>query len=360
MSVQSDSPPTCRVATVSRYTGNPADFDVTEQPRPKLATETQVEIQVHAASLNPIDYKRAEGMLSIALPEKFPLRLGYDLAGTVLRVGSEVKRFKQGDRVYGRVHSEHAGAIAEVAVAEEAVLARIPDSVSFNVAASVPLAGLTALQSLEAAGLKSGQTVFVTGGMGGVGMFAVALSKLHFKAAEVITTVSTAKVERVREMGAMRVVDYTKEDYTAVLENAADVVFDTVGDSMIYKVAKPQGSVVSVAMLPDGNALEHFRQKDVPLSLFGGFKFALAKRIVSLAGWVATRGFRSKGQRYSYVVMEPNGQMLESVFNPLLESEQLKPAIANVYRFDRKGVQDAFKESRDGHAAGKIIICVRD
>ncbi|KAJ2826542.1 hypothetical protein GGI24_002887 [Coemansia furcata] len=349
-----------KVATTARYTHDPAGFKITEQPRPVLTAATQVEIEVHAASLNPIDFKRAEGMISIALPEPFPLKLGYDVSGVVTAVGADVKRFKAGDRVYGRVHAEHVGTIAEYVVADESALAPIPATVGYEAAAAVPLAGLTAKQALEAGGLERGQTVFVSGGLGGVGMFALALAKHHFGAGEIITTVSTAKVDKARELGATRVVDYTKEDYTTVLESVADVVLDTVGDATVYKVAKPGSNAVSVAMLPDGRALDHFRQENVPLSMFGSFKLGLAKRVVDCAGWFLTRGFRAKNVRYSFIILECDGEDLERSFNPLLASGALTPLISNTYPFTDEGVRAAFTESRAGHATGKIIIKVRD
>ncbi|KAJ2157421.1 hypothetical protein GGF46_004522 [Coemansia sp. RSA 552] len=351
---------TCKTAVVEQYTGDVGRFTIAELEMPRLRTPTSVKISVHSAALNPIDFKRAEGMLALVRPEPFPLKLGYDVAGEVTEVGSEVTRFQVGDKVYGRVQSSEAGTIAEYVVTEEFTLAPIPSNVPYSVAAAVPLAGLTALQALERAQLKPGQSLFVSGGMGGVGMFGVMLGKHHFKAAEVITTVSPAKVGRAKQLGATRTVDYTAETYTSVLENAADVVLDTIGDSDAFKVAKPGGQAVSVAMLPDGQALELFRHPDIPLSVFGTIKLALAKQVVSAAGWVLTRGFRRKNITYQYVVMRPDGQALEEIFNPLLSSETIKPVIANVRPFTIDGVQAAFKESSEGHAAGKIIICVRD
>ncbi|KAJ2644990.1 hypothetical protein GGF44_000269 [Coemansia sp. RSA 1694] len=347
-----------RAATVAHYTAKPADFRITELERPTLSTPTQVEIRVHAASLNPIDFKRAEGMLSIALPEPFPLKLGYDVAGTVTQAGASVARFKVGDRVYGRVDAEHVGTIAEYAVAEERTLAAIPASVGFEAAAAVPLAGLTAKQALEAGGLQRGHSLFVSGGMGGVGMFALALAKHHFGAAAIVTTVSAGKAELALAMGATRTVDYAREDYTAVLESTADVALDTIGDAMLYKVVRPGGSAVSVAMLPDGRALDHFRQDAVPLSWLGSVKLAVAKTVVDCAGWFLTRGFRAKNVRYSFVVLRPDGEDLERSFNPLLASQALRPVISNTYPFTDEGVRDAFAESRAGHATGKIIIKV--
>ncbi|KAJ2732430.1 hypothetical protein IW152_003825 [Coemansia sp. BCRC 34962] len=349
-----------KAATVAHYTHDPAGFKITELPRPALTAATQVEITVHAASLNPIDFKRAEGMLSIALPEPFPLKLGYDVSGVVSGAGSDVRRFKVGDRVYGRVHSEHVGTIAEYVVAEESALAPIPHSVGYEAAAAVPLAGLTAKQALEAGGLQRGQTLFVSGGMGGVGMFALALAKHHFGAGQIITTVSSAKTDKALEMGATRAVDYTKEDYTQALADVADVALDTIGDSALYKVVRPNGSAVSVAMLPDGDALDHFRQEAVPLSVLGTVKLAIAKGVVNCAGWLLTRGFRAKSVRYSFVVLRCDGEDLERSFNPLLESGTLRPVISNTYAFTDEGLCAAFAESRAGHATGKIIIKVKE
>lgn len=351
----------CKVAVVKHYTADSNDFSIAELPRPVFEGSQRVEIEVHAASLNPIDYKRAEGMLQIMLPEPLPLRLGYDVAGVVTRVSDDVQRFKPGDRVYGRIHQRDSGAIGEYVVADESVLAQIPDSVEFAAAAAVPLAGLTAKQALETAGLQQGQSVFINGGMGGVGMFAIALAKHHFGAQQITATVSTGKMAIAQEMGATKVIDYTANDsYHKELENTADVAFDTVGDLSLYQITKPQtGIAVSVAMAISGDILEKFKDDSVPLSMFGSFKLAVAKRVVTAASWFLTRGFRQKEVKYSYILMHPDGQALESVFNPLLETGQLKPVLSNVYPFTDEGVKAAFKESRDGHATGKIVVEIK-
>ncbi|KAJ2730842.1 hypothetical protein H4R23_003219, partial [Coemansia sp. Cherry 401B] len=125
---------TYKVAVVNKYTSNAGDITIAELPR-QHPTDTQVEITVHAAALNPLDFKRAEGMLAIVLPEAFPLKLGYDVAGTVSRVGKSVMRFKAGDRVYGRVEQRCVGTVAELAWVDESSLAAIPEAVPFTVAA---------------------------------------------------------------------------------------------------------------------------------------------------------------------------------------------------------------------------------
>ncbi|KAJ2689657.1 hypothetical protein H4R19_006483 [Coemansia spiralis] len=351
---------TYKVAAVERYTGNAQDYILAELPRPQVRTATQVEIEVHAASLNPIDFKRAKGMLSAVRPDTFPLKVGYDVAGVVTKAGDGVTRFKQGDRVYGRVDEASVGTIAEWVVAEESTLARIPDSVSFATAAAVPLAGLTAKQALETAGLQRGQSLFVSAGMGGVGMFTLALAKHHFAAGEIATTVSAAKRHDAVKMGATKVVDYKTDDYTSVLKDSADVGFDTTGDSNIYKVVKPGGHVVSVAMMPSGDVLDGFRDPDVPLSLFASVRLAVIKCIADGIQWFTTRGFRAKNVSYQYVLLECDGNALESVFNPLLESGALAPVISSEHPFTESGVRAAFKESIAGHATGKIVVNVRE
>ncbi|KAJ1961288.1 hypothetical protein GGI12_003326 [Dipsacomyces acuminosporus] len=353
---------TYKAAVVHKYTGNPEDFTIAELPRPQLTADTQVEIKVHAASLNPIDYKRAEGLLSIPLPEPFPLKLGYDVAGVVAKTGDRVTRFKPGDRVYGRVASEDVGTIAEYSIADQSCLAPIPANISFTTAASVPLAGLTAKQSLDKLELQSDHSFFVTSGLGGVGMFAILLAKHHYNAKEIVTTVSTRKVELAKQLGATRVLDYTakEEDYIHILEDSADRLFDTIGESSLYIISKPDTKAASVAMVSDGSALDDFKQDKVPLSTFGNIKLALVKKLVSGAGWYFTRGYRSKGVEFSYVKMKPDGADLEKTFNPLLESETIKPVISNVYPFTDEGVAKAFEESRGGHATGKIIVKVQD
>ncbi|KAJ1942047.1 hypothetical protein FBU59_003316, partial [Linderina macrospora] len=129
---------TYKVAITERYVRAPSDYKISTQPAPQLTSDTEVEVSVHAASLNPIDYKRAEGMIAIPLPEPFPLKLGYDVSGTVTKIGSAVTRFTVGQAVYGRVDSRYAGTIGEIVVTSESSLSLKPDNISHAEAASVP------------------------------------------------------------------------------------------------------------------------------------------------------------------------------------------------------------------------------
>ncbi|KAI9504824.1 chaperonin 10-like protein, partial [Coemansia spiralis] len=227
----------------------------------------QVEVQVHAAAVNKIDYGRAAGALVAVYPNELPMKIGYDVAGIVTSVGTHATKFKVGDRVYGCVNHDEIGTIAEYVLSEEAHLAELPSNIEFTAGASVPLAGLTAKQAMDAGHAEGKETIFVSGGMGGVGMFGVALARHHFKAQNVLTTVSTSKVEYAKKMGATQVVDYTKEDHTKVLESAADMVFDSIGDTESYKVAKPNTVVASVVPISDKSkmdkVLSDFKTKNV-------------------------------------------------------------------------------------------------
>jgi len=215
-------------------------------------------IEVKAAAINPIDKSIVLGHLQTMIPIQFPSGIAYDVSGTVVEKGSEVTNFEIGDLVYSRVPQEQMGTIAEyVAVTSDAV-ANKPGNISFEEAASIPLAGLTALQSLEHAGIKENDKVLIHAGSGGVGSFAIQYAKS--KAAYVYTTTSTNNVNWVKELGADSVIDYKTEDYKAIVKDA-DIVFDTLGQNYTldaFKVVKQGGKVVSVVGPLDERTAESF------------------------------------------------------------------------------------------------------
>ena len=180
-------------------------------PDPELR-EDDVLVQIHAASVNPVDSKIRDGELKLILPYRLPLILGNDVAGVVVRVGSRVRRFKPGDEVYARPDKDRIGAFAEFISINEDAVAIKPKKLTMEEAASIPLVGLTAWQALiERANLKKGQKVLIHAGSGGVGTFAIQLAK-HLGAI-VATTTSTANVDLVKSLGADIVIDYKKDDF---------------------------------------------------------------------------------------------------------------------------------------------------
>ena len=210
---------------VDRY-GNNDGVRSGEMPDPEVRDD-DVLVQIHAASVNPLDLKIRGGSLKLILPYRLPFVLGNDLAGVVVRVGSRVRRFKRGDEVYARPDQDRIGAFAEFISIKEDAVASKPKDLTMEEAASIPLVGLTAWQALiERANLKAGQNVLVHAGSGGVGTFAIQLAK-HVGAL-VATTTSTANLDWVKRLGADIVIDYRKDDFETLLHDY-DVVLDTLG-----------------------------------------------------------------------------------------------------------------------------------
>ena len=224
-------------------------FDAAPDP---VAGPGEVVVDVHAASVNGADPKVRRGKGRYQL-DKFPHILGRDFSGVISALGPGVTDFKIGDVVFGVLDAGHEGTYAEKLKVKAAIIARKPDSLSHVEAAALGLISLTALTAVEdTAKLKSGETILIQGGAGGVAGFAVQLAK-HI-GATVITTASAANHPYVRELGADRVIDYNAEDFTHI-GPICDVVFDTVGGSVragCYKVLKPGGRLVWIAPAPEG------------------------------------------------------------------------------------------------------------
>jgi NADPH:quinone reductase-like Zn-dependent oxidoreductase len=225
-------------------TGGPDVFKYGDLPDPKpLAGDVLVDI--HAASVNGADWKVRRGEYSAL---KFPYVLGRDFSGTVAALGEGVADFKVGDAVFGVLPPGQEGTYCEKLAVKAAVIAKKPDSLSHVNAAALALIGLTAQNSVEdTLKLKAGETILVQGGAGGVASYAIQLAK-HI-GATVITTTSTANVDYARSLGADRVIDYTREDFTTI-GRICDAVFETVGGDVAmksYAVLKPGGRAAFIA-----------------------------------------------------------------------------------------------------------------
>ena len=173
-------------------------------------------IEIKAAAINPIDKLIILGNLQGMLPIPFPSTIAYDVSGIVVEKGDEVRHFEIGDLVYSRVPQEQMGTIAEYVAVTSVAVSKKPGNISFENAASLPLAGLTALQSLEYAGIKENDKILIHAGSGGVGSLAIQYAKT--KGAYVYTTTSTENVKWVKELGADRVIDYKTEDYKTIVK----------------------------------------------------------------------------------------------------------------------------------------------
>ena len=222
-------------------------------------------IEVRAAAINPIDRYIIGGNLQDMLPISLPSSIAYDVSGTVVDTGADVSSFEIGDLVYSRVPQDQMGAIAEYVAVNNNAVSKKPGNISFEEAASLPLAGLTALQSLEYAGLKENDKVLIHAGSGGVGSFAIQYAKA--KGAYVYTTTSTGNVKWVKELGADRVIDYKTEDYKTIVKEA-DIVFDTLGQNYTmeaFELIKQGGIVVSIIGVFDEETAKSFGMVDYKL-----------------------------------------------------------------------------------------------
>jgi NADPH:quinone reductase-like Zn-dependent oxidoreductase len=300
-----------------------------EKPVP---TEDRVLIQVHAASLNAADYRPIRGrpiplrlLTGGLLKPKDPLT-GTDMAGRVAAVGEAVERFRPGDAVFGGAH----GAFAEYALAREKNLALKPANRSFEEAAAVPVAGLTVVQGFRyAGGVRPGQQVLIQGASGGVGTLALQLAKSF--GAEVTAVCSPRNLDMARSLGADRVIDYTREDFTRNPERY-DLIFAVNGYHPItaYKRAlKPQGVYVCA-----GGTLPQFLQA----MLFG------------------SRMSEAGGRRLgSMGIAKFNREDMETL-GELLAAGEIVPSVDRVYPLGETAA--AFRYIEETHAQGKVVIAV--
>ncbi|KAJ7970851.1 2-methylene-furan-3-one reductase-like [Quillaja saponaria] len=284
-------------------------------PIPELK-EDRVLIKVIAAALNPVDSKRRRGYFKST--DNIPAVPGYDVAGVVVKVGSQVKNFKEGDEVYGDINEKSVdfpkkvGSLAEYTAAEERVLALKPKNLSFVEAASLPLAIETAYEGLERAGLSAGQSILVIGGAGGVGTQVIQLAKHVFGASKIAATSSTGKLDLLKSLGADLPIDYTKVKYEDLSEKF-DVVYDAVGEAdKAVKAVKEGGQVLTIAT----------RHPPPPVVAFS---------------------------------ITSTGTVLEKL-RPYLESGKVKPVIDPKGPFPFSQAVEAFSYLDSHRATGKVVI----
>ncbi|MDQ0205728.1 NADP-dependent oxidoreductase [Alkalicoccobacillus murimartini] len=308
-----------KAVVINQY-GNKEELKEQEVPNPQPGKD-QVIVKLEATSINPIDWKLREGYLKGMFDWEFPIILGWDAAGVISEVGSDVTKWKVGDRVFSRPDTTRKGTYAEYTAVDEHLLARVPDSTSFEEAAAVPLAGLTAWQALFTHGeLKEGESILIHAGAGGVGVFAIQLAK-HF-GAHVITTASEKNHELLYSLGADQVIDYKKEDFKEIVSEV-DVVFDTIGgqveEDSYHVLKKGTGRLISIVGEPNQ---ERAKSLDI----------------------------KAKG-----IWLEPSGEQLQEMAD-LIEQKKLKAIVGATFPFSREGIYDAHALSETHHAVGKIVI----
>ncbi|MFD3218593.1 NADP-dependent oxidoreductase [Bacillus sp. BR_7a] len=315
-----------------------------EVPTPEI-NEYEVLAEIHAASINPIDFKIRDGKVKMLLRYEMPLILGNDFSGVITKVGSKVTRFKVGDEIYARPRKNKIGTFAEYIAIHEDDVALKPKNLSFEEAASIPLVGLTSYQALhDIMQLQKGQKILIHAGSGGVGTFAIQLAKII--GATVTTTASEAGANLVKSLGADEIINYKTEKFEDILKDY-DAVFDTIGGTTLEKsfnIIKSGGNIVSVSGMPNARFGKEFGS--------GFFKTLL----FSLASKKLTALEKKHNARYSFLFMKPSGDQLRTIAN-YIEAGKIKPVIDRVFPFE--DAQKAMEYSEAGRAKGKIIVKIK-
>ncbi len=313
-------------AVIINEFGDRRKLTYTDVEKPNVC-EGEVLIRIKAAGVNPVDTKIREGLLNKRMPNKLPIILGWDLAGIVVDTGHSARRFKPGDEVYAYARRMviQNGTYAEYISLPESYVSHKPSNISFEEAASIPLAGLTAFQGIfEKGKLTKNQKLLVLGASGGVGSFAVQFAKI--KGATVYALAGYGRADYLKGIGADYILDYTQdnwiETFKEMLPDGADLVFDCVGGdttTKAYEYVKKGGTLVSILNQANPELVDKY------------------------------------GIAFKYLFVEPNVLQLERI-KDWIEKGKMKVCVQHVYHL--KDAAKAHKQMETGHTQGKIVLSV--
>ena len=318
----------------------PDGLESADIPAPEIGPR-DVLVDVRAASINPLDKMVRNGEFKQLIRYKLPFTLGHDLSGVITKVGAEVRGFKVGDEIYSRPRDLRIGAFAESIAIDAADVALKPTSLSFAEAAAVPLVALAAWQALvDVAHVRPGQKVLVHAGAGGLGSTVIQVAK--YLGAYVATTAHTKDINKLTELGADEVIDYTAADFAEVL-SGYDIVLDSLGTASLEKsltILKPGGLAISVVGPPD-------------LAFAAQLGKSLLKPVMALLSRKVRSRARKLGVRYSFFFMQANGAQLAKLA-ALYDDGTLRPVLDRTFAFDETLEAMAYVEQ--GKANGKIVV----
>lgn len=333
-----------KAAVLTGYDKNGRMLEIRDVPMPEMK-DNDVLVKIRTAGVNPLDNMIVKGEVRMIVPYSFPLVMGNEFVGIVEKIGKNVRAFQRGDRVYGRMELKRIGAFAEYAAIDQGAIARVPEYLSDEEAASVPLTALTAMQALALMKPEKGETIFISGGTGSLGAMAIPVAKSY--GLTVITNGNGASEERVRRLGADRFIDYKKEDYAKVLSNV-DYVLDTLGDRELEKefsILKDGGSLVSLRGMPNG---EFAARTGMPV-----FKRLLLK----VAGRKYDQMAAKRNQKYYFVFVHEDGAALERI-SEIFGQNHLEASVDGVFHLD--DVNEALKKVASGGSKGKTILRISE
>lgn len=329
-----------KAAILNGYNKNGCDLEVKEIPVPE-ASAHEVLVKIKTAGVNPLDNMIVRGEVKLIVPYAFPLVMGNEFVGVVEKTGFQVKEFKTGDRVYGRMPLKKIGAFAEYVAVDQAAIAKVPKHLSDEEAACVPLTALTALQVFDLMRPKAGETVFISGGTGSLGAMAIPVAKSF--GLTVITNGNGASEERVKKLGADQFIDYKKEDYAKVLSDV-DYVLDTLGDRELareFSILKKGGSLVSLRGLPNGE-----------FAARSGMSF-IKRMMFKMAGGKYDKMAAAKGQKYYFIFVHEDGAGLKRI-SEIFKNTPIEASVDEVFSLD--DVNKAMKKVASGGSKGKTIL----
>ena len=311
-------------------------------PKPEIS-DSEVLIRVKAAAVNPVELLILTGSVKLIQDYPMPLTLGNECSGIVEQVGSKVKEFQKGERVYTRLPIHKIGAFAEYVAVEEQEIAKMPEGYDFDTAAAIPLTGLTAYQAItEELEAKPGQTLLIPGGSGSFGQMAVPIAKAL--GLRVIVTGNARAREQFLSMGVDRYMDYKQENYWEQLSDV-DCVIDTLGPGEFeheLAVLKKGGRLVSLRTGPN-KAFAERKQ-------FSGLK----KQLFTLAGSKYDRAAKKQGKEYRFIFVRSDGAQLRKI-TKIVEQQQVKPAVDSRI-FSLEQANNALQLVAQGSLNGKVII----
>ena len=294
-----------------------AELKVDDIPVPEIS-EDEVLVKVEYAGVNPLDNMIVREEVKLITPYKYPLVMGNEFSGVIEKAGSKVTDFNEGDRVYARMPLDRIGAFAEYVAIDKNAIAKMPDYLSFEEAACVPLTALTAIQAFELMNPNKGESIFISGGTGSLGAMAIPIAKSM--GLKVITSGSARNKERVTELGVDEFFDYKTQDYSEMLADV-DYVLDTLGEKELekeFKILKSGGILVSLKGLPNREFAER-----MGLSL-------VKKGLFKVAGMKFDRMAAKKNQKYYFLFVESNGRQLEEV-SRIFAEKNIKPSIDEIF-----------------------------
>ena len=329
-----------KAALHTQYNKNNIELEIREVAVPTI-NENEVLVKVLVAGVNPLDNMISRGEVKIITPYKLPQIAGNELVGVIEQKGSKVANFEIGDRVFSRLPLDRIGAFAEYVAINKEDIAKVPEYMTDEEAAAVPLTALTIMQALELMGAEQGKTIFISGGTGGVGGMAIPIAKA--KGLTVITNGSVENKERVEKLGVDQFIDYKTTDYTTVLKDI-DYVLDTLGGAETEKqmsIMKKGGHLVSLRAMPNGAFAKEMNLPKWKQFLFG------------LVGRKFDKMAQKYGVHYHFIFVRSNGAQLQEVADIFTKLE-IKPSIDTVFTFDE--VNAALDKVANGRSRGKTVL----